>query len=209
MTLLCINLHSLFSHTWTSKWHHSFVWFCPYSLVTLEDSSRFFHLWNLLGCHICCKCSFNSHIVPRYMERLEQFLMSGGVDMFFFLMDSLWLVAVMFDVHPDPLGYLNLSRTSSRCFNSEVSSWKVEQAALALCVRVLLTKYLVAKLWWLSYWRYKSVCVGFLCTPVDKDLAVSGVIKVSRNGIESSGLVHSTVNWIAGSTELMWCRNSS
>ena len=52
-----------------------------------------------------------------------------------------------------------------------------------------------------------SIC-GYLYTPVDKDLSVSGVIKMSRKGIEPSGLVSSTVYWMLGYTELMWCGNS-
>ena len=42
----------------------------------------------------------------------------------------------------------------------------------ALCVRVLITLYLAAKLWLLSHWSYRSVCVGFLYTPM---------VKVNRN----------------------------
>ena len=48
------------------------------------------------------------------------------------------------------LGYLYCFRTSSRCFNSSFSSWELEHTALALCVKVLITLYLQARLWWLT-----------------------------------------------------------
>ena len=54
----------------------------------------------------------------------------------------------------------------------------------ALCVKVLITLYVAAKLWLLSYDRYKSVCVGFLYTPVVKVPSGSGVMMVSKKGME-------------------------
>ena len=100
------------------------------------------------------------------------------------------------------LGYLHCIRTFSRCCKSLVSSCWVEHMVLALCVRVLITLYLDARLWWLSHWRYKSVWVGFLYKPVVKVPSVWGVIKISRNGMEPSGLASSTVNWMEGSSVL-------
>ena len=65
------------------------------------------------------------------------------------------------------------------------------------------------RLWWLSHWRYKSVWVGFQYILVVKVLSCCGVKSVSRNGMEQSGLVSSVVNIMEGSTELMYCKNSS
>ena len=64
----------------------------------------------------------------------------------------------------------------------------------ALCVKVLITLYLAAKLWFLSHGRYRSVCVGFLYTPMVKVPSASGVMMVSRKGMEPSSLASSTVN---------------
>ena len=107
------------------------------------------------------------------------------------------------------LGYLHCVRTSSRCFNSSFSSWELEHTALALCVRVLITLYLQARLWWLSHCRYWSVWVGFLYTLVVNVPSSWGVTKMSKKGIEPSCLCSSVVNCMAGSTEFMCCRNSS
>ena len=75
-------------------------------------------------------------------------------------------------------------------------------------MRVLITLYLRARLWWLSHRRYKSVWVGFLYTLVIRVPSFCGVMSVSRNDMEPSGLVSSVVNMMAGSTELICCKNS-
>ena len=85
--------------------------------------------------------------------------------------------------------YLHFSSTSCRWFCSWCSSCWLEHSALAL--------------WLLSHCRYWSVWVCFLCTVVAKVPSGYGITSVSRNGIESSGLVSSTVNWICGSFKLM------
>ena len=54
----------------------------------------------------------------------------------------------------------------------------------ALCERVLITLYLAAMLWLLSHRRYRSVCVGFLYTPMVKVPFASGLMMVSRKGME-------------------------
>ena len=82
------------------------------------------------------------------------------------------------------LGYLHCVRASSRCFNSSFSSGELEQTALALCVRVLITLYLQARLWWLSHCRYWSVWVGFLYTLVVSVPSSWGVTKMSKKGME-------------------------
>ena len=46
------------------------------------------------------------------------------------------------------------------------------------------------------HWRYRSVWVGFPYTFVVKVPSDWGVTKMSRNGIEPSGLASSTVNWM-------------
>ena len=73
----------------------------------------------------------------------------------------------------------------------------------ALCDRVLITLYLAAILWLLSHGRYRSVCVGFLYTPIVKVPSACGLMVVSRKGMEPSSLASSTVNWMEGSTVLM------
>ena len=94
---------------------------------------------------------------------------------FFLLVLSCWcfcLWRIFFIVH---LGYLQPLRTSSTCFNSLLMNSGVEHKVLALCVRVLITLYLEAKLWSLSHWRYWSVWVGFLYTFVVKVPSTLGV----------------------------------
>ena len=115
-----------------------------------------------------------------------------------------WWLKIFFMAH---LGYLQAPSTSSRCCSSCLVNSGEEQMLWALCVRVLMTLYLAAILWLLSHGRYRSVWVGFLYTPIVKLPSFSGVMTVSRNGIESSSLASSTVNWIEGSTVLMCWRN--
>ena len=79
----------------------------------------------------------------------------------------------------------------------------------ALRERVLITLYLAAMLWLLSHGRYRSVCVGFLYTPMVKVPSSSGLMMVPRKGMEPSSLASSTVNLMEGSTEFKCWRNSS
>ena len=122
---------------------------------------------------------------------------------FFFLC---WcLLKIFFMAH---LGYLHAPSTSSRCCSSCSANSGVEQMVWALCVSVLMTLYLAAMLWLLSHGRYRSVWVGFLYTPIVKLPSSSGLMIVSRKGMEPSSFASSTVNWIEGSTVLMCWRNS-
>ena len=105
------------------------------------------------------------------------------------------------------LWYLHLVRTSWGCSLS--SSWELEHTALVLCVRVLITLYVQARLWYLSHWKYKSVWVGFLYTLVVRVPSCCGVTSASSNSMEPSGLVSSVVNMMEGSTEIMCCKNTS
>ena len=75
------------------------------------------------------------------------------------------------------LAYLQPINAFSKCSNSCLVESGVEHSVLALCVRVLITLYLEAKLWLLSHWRYWSVWVGFLYTFVVNVPSVSGVMK--------------------------------
>ena len=79
----------------------------------------------------------------------------------------------------------------------------------ALCERVLITLYLAAILWLLFHGRYRSVWVGFLYTPTVNVPSASGLMMVSRKGMEPSSFASSTVNWVDGSTVYMCWRNSS
>ena len=56
-----------------------------------------------------------------------------------------------------------------------------------------MTLYLAVILWLLSHGRYRSVWVGFLYTPIVKLPSCSGVMTVSRNGMEPSSFASSTV----------------
>ena len=100
-------------------------------------------------------------------------------------------------------------RTSCRCSDSYSSSLELEHTALTLCLRVLITLYLQARLWWLCHWRYRSVWVGFLEILVVKVPSSWGVTIVSGKGMEPSCFASSVLNWMDASTELMCCRNSS
>ena len=94
-------------------------------------------------------------------------------------------------------GYLYLERTSWRCFSSLSSSLEFEHTALALCVRVLITLYLQARLWWLSHWRYKSVWVGFLYILVVRVPSSCGVTSVFNDwhGTILSGFCCGQIWW--------------
>ena len=99
---------------------------------------------------------------------------------------------------------INLWRWFSSCCNS----CGVEQMVCALWCKVPITLYFDVKVWWLSHCRYRSVCVGFLYTVVLRLPSSSGLINVSRKGIDPSSLWSSHVNWICLSIELMCSRNS-
>ena len=112
-----------------------------------------------------------------------------GITMWHFLVECL-CVGVCFFFYPSccweifliaHLGYLHWLSTSSRCCNSFLSNFGVEQMVCALCVKVLIRLYLATKLSLLSHGRYKSVCVGFLYNPMVKVPSVSGVM-VSKKG---------------------------
>ena len=80
-------------------------------------------------------------------------------------------------------GYLYWVSALLRYCNSLVRSSGPVQTTFALWVRGLITLYLAARLWWLSHCKYWSVCMGFLYTVIDEELAASGLTKVSRKGI--------------------------
>ena len=148
---------------------------------------------------------------------LSYMLCAYGITMWHFLVEY-FFVGICFFFCPGccwegflivHLGYLHWPSTCSRCFYSFSSKFGVEQMVCALCVKVLITLYLAAKLWLLSHGRYKSVCVVFLYTPIVKVPSVSGAMMVSKKGMEPSSLGSSTVNLMEGSTVLMCLRNSS
>ena len=79
---------------------------------------------------------------------------------------------------------------------------------LALWERVLMALNFAERWWWLSHCRYWSVCVGFLYTVMDRLPSTSGLTMVSKKGMDPSSLLSSTVNLMAGSTQLMCWRKS-
>ena len=99
------------------------------------------------------------------------------------------------------VGYLHLVRALKRSSSSSCNSWGVEHTVDALWNRVPATLYLDGIVWWLSHWRYKSVCVVFLNTDVFRLPSCSGVTRMSRKGMDLSSLVSSQVNWILGLME--------
>ena len=105
--------------------------------------------------------------------------------LFVFSCPSFCCFVILFNAH---LEYLQWERTSSICINSFFSSSELEHTDLALCVRVLITLNLQARLWWPSHWRYKSVCVDFLYTHVIKvpsSFGVTNVCKMAWNHLPS------------------------
>ena len=110
----------------------------------------------------------------------------------------LWfLLCILFRAH---LGYSQWFSASCKCCSYVPSSFGVEHTVMALYVGVLMTLYLEAMWWWLSYYKYWSVCVRSLCTPVSSCVSV---IMVSRKGTAPSYLMSSIVNLIDLSMELM------
>ena len=138
--------------------------------MTPGDFSWSVLLWSVLVFHICYRWICNSHKVPLSMALLcgISFQMGGCYWILIIVSRFFSCYLVWGGLFIADLGYLHLIRTSCRWCNSSVCSWGVEHTALALCVRVLTTLYLNAMLWWLSHCKYKSVCVGFLYTPVDE-----------------------------------------
>ena len=99
------------------------------------------------------------------------------------------------------VGYLHLVRALKRCSSSSCNSWGVEQTVFALWNRVPATLYFDGIVWWLSHWRYKLVWVFFLNTDVFRLPSSSGVIRMSRKGIDPSSLTSSKVNLMLGCIE--------
>ena len=115
----------------------------------------------------------------------------------------------MFALFKSQPGYLHLLNACLRWPSSSFSSWGLEQAVLALCVRVLMTLYLAARLWWLSHYKYKSVHSSsiILYTVVMRDLSGCGITNVSKKQMDPSSLDVSEVNWMCGSSQLRCSRN--
>ena len=101
------------------------------------------------------------------------------------------------------MGYLHICSSCLRWSSSLLSNCGLEQTGLALCVKVLVTLNLTARLWLLSHSKYRSVWVGFLYTLVVKELSGSGITRVSKKGMDPSALVSSTVKLMFGSMLLM------
>ena len=89
--------------------------------------------------------------------------------------------------HPGYGPWWVLVMYSESCF-SVVSSSVVDNTVFALCVKVLITLYLVHIWWWLSQCKYWSIQVGFLYTLVVYVPLCTGMINMSKNGIEPSTL---------------------
>ena len=88
------------------------------------------------------------------------------------------------------LQYLHCLKTFSRCCTSLFNNSGVEHMVLALCIRVLITLYLDARLWSLSHWTYRSVWVDFLYTFVLKVKKWDGTIRSTFFYSELDGCMH-------------------
>ena len=158
--------HTQSCHTWTNIWCCSVLFWplCP--LGTSTGSSMCSLLWNVPGHHICyrCSCSFHIDFVSK-VPLCHIFCLFGWccccIAFYCFYSICLLFVEVILYLLPTE-DTCNERGPSLICFSSVLSSSELEHTALALCVRVLITLNLQARLWWLSHWRYKSVCVGFL-----------------------------------------------
>ena len=117
-----------------------------------------------------------------------------------------WLMLTLFKAHA---GCLHLLNALLRWSSSSFIRWWLQQTVLALCLRVLITLNFADKWWWLSQYKYQSVCVGFLYTNVRRELSGCGITIVTRKGIDPSALSSSVVNWMCGSLLLMCSRNYS
>ena len=193
-TTAAVNDTVLLGHNIFILWWHQDVLKCLSSLEVYSYSMFFTYV---LYTFTYALCIWNDHVA----FLMEYFFV--GV-CFFFCPWCCWEIFLI--AH---LGYLHWPSTCSRCCGSFLSNFGVEQMVCALCVKVLITLYLAAKLWLLSHGRYKSVCVGFLYTPMVMVPSASAVMMVSKKGMEPSSLDSSTANWMEGSTVLMCLRNSS
>ena len=179
--------------------------------MSLGDPRMFFSVWPPLKCistpcflQIFFKLSPMPCVYGTTMWHLAGNLVLGVC--FFSLFWCFLKICLM--AH---FGYLHSPSTFSRCCSSFSANSGFEQMVWALCVSVLITLYLAAMLWLLSHGRYRSVWVGFLYTPIVKVPSTSGLMMVSRKGMEPSSFASSTVNWdgwiycIDVLEELSWC----
>ena len=104
------------------------------------------------------------------------------------------------------LGYLHLVRVFLRWSFSFWSNSGLLHTVEALWERVWMTLHLAERWWWLSHCKYWTVFVGFLYTVMDREPSASGLTIVSKEGMDPSSLLSSTVNLMAGSTLLMCWR---
>ena len=116
----------------------------------------------------------------------------------------LFMNFILFTAHME---YFLPCKVSSGCAYLWSNSFWLEHTLLIQRKRVLMKLYLDEMMWWLSHWRYRSLWVCFLYTLMSKVPSCYSVTSVSKNGIDTLGLVSSTVNLMLGSTKLMWLRN--
>ena len=100
------------------------------------------------------------------------------------------------------VGYLHLCKASLKC-SSLCKYNELEQRVHTLCVRVLNTLYLAARLWWLSYCKYWSVWVGFCKLLWRGCFLVPARSVCQKRAWKPSCLVSSVVNTMQGSMELL------
>ena len=154
--------------------------------------------------HKFLKVSLSPSLYGTVMEPLH-------VGLLFWLLFLLFLRALIFVfiLLMAQIGYLHSTKASWICFCSSSNNSWLEHMSLALCSNDLITLYLLDTAWWLSHFRYWLVSVGFLYTFVCRLPSLFGVIRVSRNGMDPSSLVFSTVNLMWLSREFKWWKNSS
>ena len=112
--------------------------------------------------------------------------------LFVFLLAAVFVfIFALFIAH---VGYLHLVSASSMWCSSDLYSSLLEQMVLALYCREPITRYFDETGWLLSHWRYRSMCEGFLYTVVFRFPSSSGIIRISRNGMEPSLSASSLAN---------------
>ena len=143
-SLMYSSSHSVLPHL------YQYIMLLCFLISSSVNSSRCSSLCSMSGLHSCYRWTCSFHI-GLWCNILLCDISSVAVWCFHLCLFCLLLFSCSFSIllmaH---FGYLQCCRTSSRCFNSSSSSLELEHTALPQCVRVLITLYLQARLWWLS-----------------------------------------------------------
>ena len=182
-------------HTWTCRSLHSFA-------------GWYLYLWGVPGGPWWCCLLWKKHFYPVFSADVFAALTHAfyicdnyiyGLfllpDLFVFLVVP-WLLLLFFFCLMLALvrahsGYLHLLRALLRWSSFSFSRWLLEQTVLAVCFKVLITLNVADRWWWLFQYKHRSVCVGFLCSDVSRELSGCDITIVSRKGMDPSVLASS------------------